>query len=475
MRNWVGGRGEGLMRKLWGGAYDAGGRDFATEFGRSFEADLNLFAEDVEGSIAHARMLGKQGILPLDEAGAIVRGLEEILAEGAQYLPRDVEDIHTAVELRLREKVGDLAGKLHTGRSRNDQVATDARLWVRRRAREAEVAVKGFQSALLERGEEHADTLLPGVTHQQHGQPVTLGFHFLAYFFAFQRHGWRLECLREVCGGSPLGSAALAGTPFEIDRGMTARELGFDGVMANALDATSDRSFVLDALHCAALIGLDLSRMGNEFVLWSSPEFGFVRLPDDLTTGSSIMPQKRNPDVAELVRGRAGVTVGNWVKVATMLKGLVMGYNRDTQDDKPPLYESFGLVRSSLEGCEAMVRGAEFRLDRMRESMRGDFSTATDLADALAARGMAFREAHELAGRVVRGCMERGIGLEDVTEEYWSELAPGVDFEVLAGATVEASRGRRESEGGTGPQAVRAQLRLARQMLDSDGFGQKWG
>src|SRR5690606_27139051 len=284
-------------------------------------------------------------------------------------------------------------------------VATDVRLWLRDRLDELAPQIKAFQESLLVHARAETNTLLPGTTHQQHAQPICLGFHLLSYFWAFQRHGYRLESLRNIVNQSPLGSAALAGSPFPIDRALSAKSLDFNGPIPNALDATSDRSFILDTLHLCNLVMSDLSRLSNEIVLWTTPEFGYLKLPDSLTTGSSIMPQKRNPDMAELIRGRAGKTLGNLVSVSTMMKGLVMGYNRDTQDDKPPLFDSLSNTQDSLILASEMVKSAEWQRDRMRAALTRDFSTATDLADFLAWRGMPFREAHEAVGKIVRSCI----------------------------------------------------------------------
>lgn len=458
------------MRKLWGGAFSEQPSELANRFGQSIESDLTFWSQDVKGSIAHATMLGEVGILKPEESQSIVQGLQTILEEGPDKLPLDAEDIHAAVEIRLRELVGDLAGKLHTARSRNDQVATDARLWLRDRLDELTPQIKAFQEALLVHARQETATLLPGTTHQQHAQPITLSFHILSYFWAFQRHGYRLGHLREIVNYSPLGSAALAGTPFPIDREQSASLLGFEAPVPNALDATSDRSFILDTLHLCNLVMSDLSRMANEIVLWTTPEFGYLKLPDSLTTGSSIMPQKRNPDMAELIRGRAGKTLGNLVAVSTMMKGLVMGYNRDTQDDKLPLFESLAVTQDSLALMTEMVKAADWQRDRMRAALTRDFSTATDLADFLAARGMPFREAHEAVGKIVRTCLAEGIGLEDLTAQRLQEIAPGVSPEALQVLTPEASFTWRESFGATGPKAVAQQIALANEVHEAKGF-----
>ncbi|MFW5697226.1 MAG: argininosuccinate lyase [Fimbriimonadaceae bacterium] len=456
------------MKKLWGGAFREEASELADQFGQSIDSDLTFWQEDVEASIAHATMLGECKILTNEDAEALVNGLQQILEEGPEKLPRNVEDIHTAVEVRLGEIVGDVAGKLHTARSRNDQVATDTRLFLRRRMTDLESALRSIQAQLIETSEELAEAVVPGSTHGQHAQPVTMGFHLLAYFWAMQRHRFRVQgCIRLV-NCNPLGCAALSGTGFAINRDRTTALLGFDQPYANALDATSERSYVLDALHVCTQIMLDLSRLSQEIVLWTAPEFGYVKLSDALTTGSSIMPQKRNPDMAELIRGRAARALANYTQVATMMKGLVMGYNRDTQEDKPPLFDSLDLSQRSLQIATAMLASAEWDTDRMEQACTGDFSTATDLADDLAAAGMAFRQAHEVVGKVVRYCMDKGIGLEQLTLEQLQELAPSVPDNFAFDLSPHASVKRRSSYGGTAPEAVRSQLSLAKERLNQE-------
>jgi len=458
------------MRKLWGGAFAEDSNSLVNRFGQSIHTDLNFWQEDLIGSVAHARMLGARGIISEDEAATLIRGLEEIHEDGPESLPMDVEDIHTAIEVKLHEKVGDVAGKLHTARSRNDQVATDTRLYLHNELGELFDLIKELQALLLEQGERYKDALMPGWTHQQRAQPITLGFHLLAHFWALQRHGWRAERLAELANYSPLGAAALAGTSFPIDREMTSQELGFNGPIPNALDATSDRSYILDALHLCAGLMIDLSRISQELVLWSGREFGFVSLSDAVTTGSSIMPQKRNPDMAELIRGRTGRVIANWVTLATTLKALPLGYNRDTQDDKPPLFDSMGKVKDAIKLVQLMLESATWNLDHMRDSIRGDFSTATDLADFLAATGMPFRRAHEVVGQIVRGCMDRGIALEDLDEASLGEIAPDVPTTALSVLLPEGSVTRRESLGAPGPTAMEKQITHAQWVHKCEGF-----
>jgi argininosuccinate lyase len=455
----------GLMRKLWGGAFASGTDELVDSFGQSIDSDLLFWREDVTGSIAHARMLGDTGILPKADAARLIEGLQEILEEGPDKLPTDVEDIHTAVEVRLREIVGDVAGKLHTARSRNDQVATDTRLYLRRRLADMDGHFRELQETLIALGEQHLYAVMPGYTHQQRAQPITLGFHLMAYFWAFDRHRRRVAHVREMASQNPLGSAALSGTGFPIDRWQTTHELGFTEPSASALDATSDRAYLLDALHLCALAMIDLSRLSQELILFSTKEFGFVRLHDSVTTGSSIMPQKRNPDMAELIRGRSARALANWNLLAGVMKALPMGYNRDTQEDKPPLFDSLDLVADSTRLVRQMLATATWQTERMAAAVRGDFSTATDLADFLASQGMPFREAHEVVGKAVRYCEARGIGLEDLNAFMLEEAAPGTPTKALEVLSPEGSVARRNSFGGPAPEAMREQLRLARERL----------
>lgn len=460
------------MKKLWGGAFSESTDALVDRFGQSIDTDLNFWQEDLIGSVAHARMLGAVGIITPDEAQQLVDGLEKIHEQGPEYLRMDVEDIHTAIELRLRELVGDVAGKLHTGRSRNDQVATDTRLFITNELLVIERLLKKLQAVLLAQAKEYKETIMPGYTHQQRAQPITLGFYLLAKFWALQRHGWRAEKISELTNYSPLGAAAFAGTDLPIDRSMTALELGFTAPIPNALDAVSDRSYVLDALHLCALIMVELSQISQDLILFSTKEFGFVKLADAVTTGSSIMPQKRNPDMAELIRGRTSRAIANWTTLAGVSKGLPLGYNRDTQEDKPPLFDSLRKVRDSVTLVTLMLDTLEWRTDAMRAALKGDFSTATDLADFLATSGMPFREAHEVVGKVVRGCNERGIALEDLTPALLAEIAPEVPAEALSVLQPEDSVRRRESLGAPGPKAMAEQLAHAQRVYQDNRFTQ---
>ncbi len=458
------------MKKQWGGAFTETTSELVDRFGQSIETDLNFWQEDIIGSVAHARMLGAQGIITEEESKLIIDGLEKIHEEGPEFLHLDVEDVHTAIEVRLHEIIGPTAGKLHTARSRNDQVATDTRLYLHNELLVVFDLIKKLQGLLLEQGEMYKSALMPGYTHQQRAQPITLGFHLMAHFWSLQRHGWRAERLFELANYCPLGSAALAGTSFPIDRHATASELGFIAPIPSALDATSDRSYLLDALHLCGLIMIDLSRMSQEIVLFSGREFGFLKLSDSVTTGSSIMPQKRNPDMAELIRGRTGRALANWTTLATTMKGLPLGYNRDTQEDKPPLFDSMRKVKDSIKLMHLMLESADWQLDRMAASVRGDFSTATDLADYLASTGIPFRQAHEIVGKIVVGCNRFNCTLEDLTEETLAEMAPEVPVEALSVIQPEGSVKRRESLGAPGPKAIEAQIAHARRLWEAEGF-----
>jgi len=458
------------MKKLWGGAFSETSAELVDRFGQSIETDLNFWQEDIIGSVAHAHMLGAQGIVTHEEAKQLVDGLEKIHEEGPEFLQLDVEDVHTAIEIRLHELIGEVAGKLHTARSRNDQVATDTRLYLHNELLIVFDLIKKLQGLLLESGEKYKTSLMPGYTHQQRAQPITLGFHLMAHFWGLQRNGWRAERLFELANYCPLGSAALAGTSFPIDRKATSDELGFIAPIPNALDATSDRSYILDALHLCGMLMIDLSRISQELVLFSGREFGFVKLSDSVTTGSSIMPQKRNPDMAELIRGRTGRALANWNTLATTMKGLPLGYNRDTQEDKPPLFDSLRKVKDSIKLVHLMLETADWQLARMASSVQGDFSTATDLADFLATKGIPFRQAHEIVGKLVIGCNQRRCTLEELTPESLQEIAPEVPVEALAVLQPEGSVRRRESLGGPGPNAMNAQLAHARTLWETKGF-----
>lgn len=439
------------------------------EINASIPFDKRLWRQDVAASRAHVAMLGTCGIVEQADARAIDAGLQRIAEEfEASGVTEDLslEDIHMHVEHRLAELIGPAAGRLHTARSRNDQVATDFKLWVRDAIDATVRALRSLQQALLTRAEEHAETVMPGFTHLQVAQPVTLGHHLMAYHEMIARDVSRLRDARARLNLCPLGSAALAGTSFPIDRHAVAETLGFDGPTANSLDSVSDRDFALDYLFAAATIALHLSRLAEEFVLWASQPFGFVRLPDSLSTGSSIMPQKRNPDAAELVRGHSGRIVGALTSLMITMKGLPLAYSKDMQDDKPPLFEAHDLLELSIAAITGMVAEASFDANRMRTVASSGHSTATDLADWLVrAAGVPFREAHHITGRAVKQADERGCALWDLPLEALQAIDSRITGDVFDVLSVDASVRSRTSFGGTAPDGVRARIAEAKGML----------
>jgi len=457
---------------MWGGRFADGPAAVMREINASLPFDKRLWRQDIAGSIAHARMLGAQGILQEGEAAAIVAGLEAIRADyEAGDLPDDLdlEDIHMATEARLADRIGAVAGRLHTARSRNDQVATDFRLFVRDCLDEVDAALAALQRALIDRAEEHVEAVMPGFTHLQSAQPVTLGHHLMAYHEMIARDRSRFADARARMNRSPLGSAALAGTGFPIDRAATAAALGFDGPTRNSLDAVSDRDFALDYLMAATQCSLHLSRLAEEFVIWASQPFGFIALPDAYSTGSSIMPQKRNPDAAELVRGHAGRIMGCMTSLCVTMKGLPLAYSKDMQDDKPPLFEAHDLLGLSITAMTGMVETTRFRTDRMRALAQSGFATATDLADWLVREAdVPFREAHHITGRAVKAAEEAGVALAALPIGTLKAIDPRIDERVYAVLTVDASVASRRSYGGTAPDQVRARIAEARAALEKD-------
>jgi len=462
----------GGANSMWGGRFADGPAAVMREINASLPFDKRLWRQDIAGSIAHARMLGAQGILKAEESAAIIAGLEAIRAEyEAGDLPADLalEDIHMATEARLAEKTGPVAGRLHTARSRNDQVATDFKLFVRDAIDEVDASLAALQRALIDRAEEHAEAVMPGFTHLQSAQPVTLGHHLMAYHEMIVRDRSRFSDARARLNRSPLGSAALAGTGFPIDREATAAALGFDGPTRNSLDAVSDRDFALDYLMAATQCSLHLSRLAEEFVIWASQPFGFIALPDAYSTGSSIMPQKRNPDAAELVRGHAGRIMGCMTALCVTMKGLPLAYAKDMQDDKPPLFEAHDLLGLSITAMTGMIETTTFRIDRMRALAESGFATATDLADWLVREAdVPFREAHHITGRAVKAAEEAGVALAALPIETLQAIDPRIDTRVYAVLTVDASVASRRSYGGTAPEQIRARIAEARAALETE-------
>jgi argininosuccinate lyase len=456
---------------MWGGRFGAGPGDIMREINASIPFDKRLWREDIAGSKAHADMLAAQGIISDEDNALIQHGLTTIYAEYEEYgVPVDLalEDIHMATETRLRALVGESAARLHTARSRNDQVATDFRLWVRSAIEQVDAGLKALQFALITRAEDQADSIMPGFTHMQVAQPVTLGHHLMAYYEMAKRDRSRFADCRVRLNQSPLGAAALAGTSFPIDRAATASALGFDGPMANSLDAVSDRDFALEFLTCAAQTALHLSRLAEEMILWASQPFGFITLPDAWSTGSSIMPQKRNPDAAELVRGHAGRIMGCMTSLMVTMKGLPLAYSKDMQNDKPPVFEAYDLLALSIAAMTGMVGNVVFNTDKMRAVAATGFSTATDLADWLVREhGLPFREAHHVTGTVVKTCEARGLGLDALTADDLGDIDPRLSGTTLPDLSVDGSVASRTSAGGTAPVRVREAIAAAKKELEA--------
>jgi len=455
------------MKPLWSGRFGDGADHSTLSFTSSLDLDQRILRYDVRGSLAHARMLGRQAILTAAEAKEIVAGLERILEEVDQQRfpwPSDAEDVHTVVEQRLRDLVGDVAGKLHTGRSRNDQIALDLRLFTIDALAQLDAAILGLARALVERAAEEIDTLMPGYTHLQRAQPISLAHHLLAHVEALRRDRARVAEARERTATSPLGAGALAGAPYPLDPASVAKELGLDRVFRNSIDAVADRDFVIDFIYVSALTAVHASRLAEELVLWTTSEFGFAEFADRHATGSSIMPQKKNPDVAELVRGRSGRLLGDLVSVLTTVKGLPLAYNSDLQEQRVPLYDATRL-HPALEALAAVVAGVRFDRDRMRRATERGMLTATDLADHLAKRGVPFREAHEVVGRIVRDRLAQERDLGDLTLDELRRYHRRFEASAIDEARPEQSLASRASPGGTAPQRVREALAEATEAL----------
>jgi argininosuccinate lyase len=454
---------------MWGGRFAEGPSAIMREINASIPFDKALWRQDIAASKAHVAMLGAMGIVSSDDAVTISQGLDTVAGEyEANGVPEDwdLEDIHMTTESRLAELIGPVAGRLHTARSRNDQVATDFRLWVRDAIDQADAGLEALQKALVGRAGEHAGSIMPGFTHLQTAQPVTLGHHLMAYYEMIARDRSRFADARARLNRCPLGAAALAGTGFPIDREMTAQALGFDGPTANSLDSVSDRDFALDYLMAASQCALHLSRLAEEFIIWASQPFGFATLPDALSTGSSIMPQKKNPDAAELVRGHAGRISGCLMSLMMTMKGLPLAYSKDMQDDKPPVFEAAGLFALSIAAMTGMVADTNFRTDRMRQAAELGYATATDLADWLVREGdIPFREAHHITGAAVKLAESRGLALDQLPLDDLKAIDSRIDERVFSALSVEASVAARNSHGGTAPDQVRERVAEARGAL----------
>lgn len=453
---------------LWSERFSKPLSSEALSFSTSFPCDKRLYRFDILASIAHARMLTNCGVLKEDEGKLIVDALERLLNEiesGKVRLEGDYEDIHSFVERMLVKRIGDVGGKLHTARSRNDQVVTDMKLWMRSAIARLCEAIYELCATLLSVSQRHVEVLMPGFTHLQHAQPIRLSHHLMAYFWMFERDADRFISLCKRMNFSPLGSGALAGVSFQIDPTMTAKMLGFEGCAKNSIDAVSDRDFVVEFISCCAITMVHLSRLAEELVIWSTPEFGFVKLDESLCTGSSIMPQKQNPDMAELIRGRCGKVIGALTFILTTLKGLPLSYNRDLQEDKPAMFEAFDVTHSSLRMATLLIATAQFNANRMRSALERDFSTATDLADELVRKGIPFRKAHGMVGKLVKELTAMGKGLEDVSLEELKGVCERLDESTLESIKPEAAVEKRVELAGTAKISLKRQFASAKRSL----------
>jgi len=463
-----------MSNKMWGGRFGGGPDAIMEEINASIDVDRHLYAQDIAASKAHAAMLAAQGIISSDDAKTIASGLDTILSEiaaGTFEFKRALEDIHMNVESRLAELIGPAAGRLHTARSRNDQVATDFRLWVRDTVDEVDRALLAYQRALVDRATEYAATVMPGFTHLQTAQPVTFGHHLLAYVEMAARDRGRFADARARLNESPLGAVALAGTSFPIDRDATAKSLGFDKPMANSLDAVADRDFALEALSAAAITAVHLSRFAEEIVLWTSPLVGLLKLSDKFTTGSSIMPQKRNPDAAELVRAKTGRIVGALSALLIVMKGLPLTYQKDMQEDKAGTMDAFAALALAIQAMTGMVRDLKADPAKMEQAAGEGYATATDLADWLVRTlKLPFREAHHITGRIVAKASDAGVALHKLPLKEMQAIEPKITAKALDVLSVQKSVASRTSFGGTAPQNVRAQAEAWRKRLEKDAI-----
>lgn len=453
---------------MWGGRFSEPTDAFVARFSASEHYDRRLYREDIRGSKAHAQMLADCGVISSDDAKAIIEGLDAIAAEiEAGAFPWDpaLEDVHMNIEARLTERIGEAGKRLHTGRSRNDQIATDVRLWLRAVSDETVALLREFQQGLVDLAEREAETIMPGFTHLQVAQPVSFGHHMLAWYEMLCRDEARFIDARVRLNQMPLGSAALAGTTFPIDRQQTCKALGFDAPTRNSLDAVSDRDFAIEYVSAAALTMTHLSRMAEELILWASPLTGFIELPDRFCTGSSIMPQKKNPDVAELVRGKTARVHGALHALLTLMKGQPLAYNRDNQEDKEPLFDAADALRDSLRAFADMIPALSVNREQTRAAAKKGFATATDLADYLVRRGVAFRDAHEIVGKAVAYGVQEGRDLAEMRLDELQNFSSVIDEDVFAVLTLEGSVAARDHWGGTAPSQVRAQVAAARKRL----------
>jgi argininosuccinate lyase len=456
------------QNKAWSGRFNEPVSELVKRYTASVDFDKRLAAFDIQGSLAHSKMLGAQGIISQEDVAKIAQGLNEILQEiqAGQFEWRlDLEDVHLNIEKRLTDKIGDAGKRLHTGRSRNDQVSTDVRLWLRAAADDVILGIRKLQTSIVDLAETHFDTAMPGFTHLQVAQPVTFGHHLLAYFEMLQRDAARFADARKRINRLPLGAAALAGTSYPIDREMVAKELGFDGVCENSLDAVSDRDFAIEFTAAAALVMMHLSRFSEELILWSSPRFAFVDIADRFCTGSSIMPQKKNPDVPELVRGKTGRVTGHLMALLTLMKSQPLAYNKDNQEDKEPLFDTADTLLVTLEIYADMLRGIKVNKEAMRAAATEGFATATDLADYLVKKGTPFRDAHEVVALAVRHAVDKGCDLSDLPLAELQKFSPQIAEDVYQVLTLEGSLASRNHIGGTAPAQVKQAIVRARKSL----------
>lgn len=459
-----------MSGKLWGGRFTKSAEEWVDEFGASISFDQELVHEDLQGSLAHVTMLKQTGILPAEDADKIIEGLKglQVKAENDELTFKvEMEDIHLNLESMLIEKIGPVGGKLHTGRSRNDQVATDIHLYLRNQTKDVVALIKSLQEAIVEKAKVNIETLVPGYTHLQRAQPISFAHHLMAYFWMLERDKQRFtESLKRI-NISPLGAGALAGTTFPIDRHLSAELLEFEGIYENSLDAVSDRDFAVEFLSNSATMMMHLSRFSEEIILWSSQEFQFIELDDAFSTGSSIMPQKKNPDMAELIRGKTGRVYGNLTGLLTVLKGLPLAYNKDMQEDKEGVFDTVKTVAGSLKIFAGMVSTMKVKTDVMEKATRNDFSNATELADYLASKGMPFRKAHEVVGKLVLFCVQHDCFLADLSLEQFKEASELFEEDIYVALNPYEAVKRRNSAGGTGFAQVQLAIEKAEKLLQA--------
>ncbi|MBN1636862.1 MAG: argininosuccinate lyase [Deltaproteobacteria bacterium] len=459
-----------MAEKPWAGRFRQNINQLVEDYSASIAFDKRLYRQDIEGSIAHAGMLASTGLLSEEESAAIISGLKKIredIENGSFEFDPALEDVHMNIEVELTRRIGEAGKKLHTARSRNDQVATDLRMYVRDEIRSIKALLMDFLQTITEKAEAHVDILVPGMTHLQHAQPISFAHHLLAYFEMFYRDYQRFSDTFARVNVSPLGSAALAGTPHPVDRFMTASALGFDAPSRNSIDAVSDRDFVLEVVFAAALVMMHLSRLAEEIILWNSQEFAFIELPDAYCTGSSIMPQKKNPDVAELVRGKVGSVYGNLVSLLTMMKGLPLAYNRDMQEDKVPLFTTIDTLKASLEVMRGLMDGLSIKTDVLEKLLQAGFITATDIADYLVEKGLPFRDAHQITGNLVVHLEHQGKQLDQTSLDEFKKFSDMFAQDIFTYISPQNSVDRRTSYGGTARNNVRESLREASRILGS--------